>query len=477
VRVAGLVLPVWRLVVQGGWERVGRSGTNRAHLGSRPVSAHTRPPRKDEWSGYRADSARGLAQGAPTRSRPQAPLPCSPRPLLLLQATLLDLSRILAFQARLQQHGVAQYALAVPKHLTQALQGDAAQFAAICDRLEHRVVRPLLPRSRPERCLTLTHPQLKAIATLERDARRAAGLSPARPTSPAPADPPAPVEPAAPGPAAATAAVDEDDVKLPFSLPASSASAPTATTAPPSAAAMQLDLTLSPSPPPAAPSTTTTDSTLPFQLPGSSTLPPSSSAMMLDLTGDDAAPAPVPPPAGGGALDLGGADANADLNALLASLNMPPFDSSASLPGASAAPSLSTAPPPAPPSTAFPALSLDALNALLAGSAPPAASTAPAASQPSALDSLGLSLAPPAPSTVSAAPDLSSLDFSASSFGAFGGDAAGAGPGAAGGAAGGGGGAGLGDGFDFTSFAAAPSAGGAGDASLEELLRSLGGGM
>ncbi|GAA5930622.1 hypothetical protein JCM3775_003826 [Rhodotorula graminis] len=372
-----------------------------------------------------------------------------------LKATLLDLSRILAFQARLQQHGVVQYAPVAPRHLTQALQADAAQFAAICDHLEHRV--------------------LKAIATLERDARRAAGLSPARPTSPAPADPPAPVEPAKP--AAPVNDDGADDAKLPFSLPTASTSAPVAASAaPPDAATMKLDLTLSPSPPPAA-SSTTTNSTLPFQLPGSSTLPASSSAMMLDLTGDDAAPPPAPAPTNV-APDLGGADANADLNALLASLNMPPFDNSlasTSLPSSSTAPAPS-APQPAPASTTFPALSLDALNALLAGSAPPPASTAPAPTHSSALDSLGLSLAPPAPSTVSAAPapDLSSLDFSASSFGGFGGDAAGTEAGGGGGAAGGGG---LGDGFDFTSFAAAPSGSGAGDASLEELLRSLGGGM
>ncbi|BGP42346.1 hypothetical protein JCM10450v2_006439 [Rhodotorula kratochvilovae] len=347
------------------------------------------------------------------------------------KATLLQLSRVLAFQARLQQQGATQYAPSAPKQLTQPLEAEAANFASICDQLEQRVLR--------------------AIAVLERDARKAAGISPL-PAAPSPLAAPPP-------PAVELAQPPAEDAPLPFALPPSTATSTPAASAAPPTQPMQLDLTLSPSPPPTT-GAGTGDATMPFQLPGS-TLSGSSGGrggpVMLDLTGDD----PVAP--SGTSAGVGDAAASDDINALLASLNMPPFGlaSSTSSSAAAAAPAPAASAP-----GAFPDLSLDALNALMAGtsSAPPPSSGPPANAQAGAsagLDALGLSLDP----ATSSSSGFPALDLS--SFGAAGG-------------AGDGGFGALGE-MDFTSFAAVPASSGggagAGDASLEELLKSLGGGV
>ena len=64
------------------------------------------------------------------------------------QATTLQLSRILAHQARLQQHGTAQYGPPAPVHLVKQLAKDTQAFDAVCRSVEQRVVslrHPLLP--------------------------------------------------------------------------------------------------------------------------------------------------------------------------------------------------------------------------------------------------------------------------------------------------------------------------------------------
>ncbi|GAA6053302.1 hypothetical protein JCM3770_006674 [Rhodotorula araucariae] len=378
-----------------------------------------------------------------------------------LKATRVQLSRILAFQAKLQHHGALDYAHALPSQLARPLDAEAATFASICDQLERRVLR--------------------AIAVLERDARRAAGVSPL-PAAPSPL--------AAPPPAALA----------PLSVTADA-------TAPPPAP-LQLDLTLSPSPPPTA--------GLPFQLPASAVstaLGAQAQTAMLDLTGDDSVASSTTGIAAVDADAGAGADPNDDINALLASLNMPPFDlSSASSAAGPPGPSVpaASAPGTAPPG-AFPDLSLDALNALMAGTTAPAAAAAPATGRsPSSapagtgagLDALGLSLALGAGGDgggasaggASGAPGAS--DFAAIDFSSFGGGVgAGAGSSTATATATGtatdqGFGA-LGELLDFTSFAAAPAASSAAAAatttttaasglendSLEELLKSLGGGV
>ncbi|GAA6009131.1 uncharacterized protein JCM10292_005331 [Rhodotorula paludigena] len=366
-----------------------------------------------------------------------------------LKATLVQLSRIVAFQARLQQQGAAQYAPPAPRHLTEQLRGEAANFEAICDALEKRALR--------------------AIAVLERDARKAAGISPLPVPSPAPA------------PAADSTA--DDDGALPFALPPSTASA---STVPSASKAVQLDLTLSPSPPPAAstsaPGDDVLDAPLPFQLPPSTatstSAPPAASA---PLASD---PAPIP------SFDFGSGSSE-DINALLASLNMPPFSVGEPEPGTAAQAD-----------TTMPDLSLDALNNLL-GSTSASTSAAPPAGGSSGLDSLGLSFpspalgataslptafsaAPPAFTAVSAPPlagaetDFSSIDFTSlglpADFGASLSSASVPPPQPAAAAAGGGGDvdmSGLGE-FDFAALMGGEAAGA--DAGLDELLKSLGAG-
>ncbi|GAA5859373.1 hypothetical protein JCM1840_004585 [Sporobolomyces johnsonii] len=235
-----------------------------------------------------------------------------------LKSTLLQLSKILSFQAQLQQHGAAQYATHAPSQLTAHLKAEVERFDAVCAAVEQRVLR--------------------AIAVLERDARKAAGISPLPAPSPSSVVPPPPpadsslfsTEPAAPP---ALPAQTEAPPPIP---PASSATANLP---------MELDLTLSPSPPPAAEPAPPATEPLPFALPTTST----------STTGVAAAPLP-----------------SEDLNALLSSLNMPPFDASLS-----SLPSSST--------SATPSVSQSAAEAMAAllGSAPPLLDTSTTTGAPS----------------------------------------------------------------------------------------------
>ncbi|GAA5982131.1 hypothetical protein JCM11641_000597 [Rhodosporidiobolus odoratus] len=305
------------------------------------------------------------------------------------KSTLAHLSRILAFRARLQQAGGAQYAgTGPPKQLVNALQSEAARFDEICQAVEAKVLR--------------------AIAVLERDARAAAGLSPLPSTLPSP--------PALPPPTATSPAHRpepeqvsmHDDEPLPFTLPVSTATSSMnspAVTAPqppaPSAQShepkpVELDLTLSPSPPGA-------EAPLPFQLPisTSSSLPTASS------TAPASAPPPIPAPTAP-VESASFANPNEDLDSLLSSLGMAPF---AALPSSSA-PTLSNPPASAPAeSTALSDFSMDAISALLddTSSAPFAGSTGVSALMD--LSSLGL----PATSASAPAPGVGSgnMDFSA----------------------------------------------------------------
>ncbi|GAA5894094.1 hypothetical protein JCM6882_007982 [Rhodosporidiobolus microsporus] len=342
-----------------------------------------------------------------------------------LKATLVQLSHILAFQARLQQQGASQYALEPPRQLTDKLKVEADQLEGVCTAIEQRV--------------------LKALAVLERDARKAAGISPLPVPSPEPA-------PAAEPPKAAVETMTIDDEPLPFTLPVSTASSHVPSTAPSApSTAMQLDLTLSPSPPPAA---LPDNAPLPFQLPVSTSSSSTPSAASV------AAPA-----AASSAPAAAGAPAEEDINALLSSLNMPPFDPStfltSSAPLASSSASTSAAPP-------VPDLSLDQLDALFSSStsssasAAPITSAAPAFSAPLDLSSLGLttSSAPSDPTGMGAF-DYTSLINDAGMGNSTGGGAAGGAPG-------------LGDldlstlgagEFDFSQL---------GEPNLDELLKSLG---
>lgn len=87
------------------------------------------------------ETKHALESSLKVRSRAPAVLLALADPRSASQATLVQLSRIVAFQARLQQQGAAQYAPPAPRHLTEQLRGEAANFEAICDALEKRVVR------------------------------------------------------------------------------------------------------------------------------------------------------------------------------------------------------------------------------------------------------------------------------------------------------------------------------------------------
>ncbi|GAA5972861.1 hypothetical protein JCM21900_003326 [Sporobolomyces salmonicolor] len=228
-----------------------------------------------------------------------------------LKNTLLQLSKILSFQAQLQQYGATQYADQAPSQLTAQLKAEVGRFDALCAAVEQRV--------------------LHAIAVLERDARKAAGISPLPAPSPSSVFPPPP--PADPSLFSTEPAVPP----VPPALPAQTVAAPPA---PPASSAatslpMELDLTLSPSPPPATEPVPPAIESLPFALPTTSSITASTAA----------AAAPLP---------------SEDLTALLSSLNMPPFDASLlSLPSSSTseAPSVGQS-------------AAEAMTALL-GSAPP----------------------------------------------------------------------------------------------------------
>ncbi|KAJ8293171.1 hypothetical protein OF846_003864 [Rhodotorula toruloides] len=321
-----------------------------------------------------------------------------------LKATLARLSHILAFQARLQQQGTAQYAPPAPIQLAEQLKVDVARFDQVCDDVERKLLR--------------------AIAVIERDVRKATGASP--PPVPSPEQPTVKAEPGA-------------EAILPFGLP-SSLTEPAAA-AVPAAAGMSIDLTNSPSP---------TSTSLPFQLPGTAT-----PASVLTSNSN-----PIPTAQTNTAAESVAGD---DLNALLSSLNVPPFggiDPSADLTSTSNAPDTAFVT-----NSAFPDLSLEALDSLLSGSAAAASGTSapPAsASVPTDLSSLGLDFAsvlsapplsgPTAAPAASSAPslDLGSFDFSSLGLAGSAEPAASSGAGGAGGL----GGldlTGLGD-LDFGSF-------------------------
>ncbi|BGP26626.1 proteophosphoglycan 5 [Rhodotorula toruloides] len=282
-----------------------------------------------------------------------------------LKAILLRLSHILAFQARLQQQGTAQYAPPAPRRLTQQLTVDVAKFDVVCDEVERKLLR--------------------AIAVIERDVRKATGASPLPVLSPEQATVKA--EPGA-------------ETVLPFGLPSSATDSAAMTGL--AAAAMSIDLTNSPSP---------TASSLRFQLPGAAT--PADAA----ASNSNAAPSAQM----AATSETAAAD---DLNALLSSLNVPPFgsiDTSAN--------STSTSNPPDQSftgSVSFPDLSLEALDSLLGGSAAGSGTSAPPASSSLSADlgSLGLdfssTLSAPTQPSATAAPasssapshDLGTFDFS-----------------------------------------------------------------
>lgn len=279
--------------------------------------------------------------------------------------------------------------------------------------------------------------------------RKATGASP--PSAPLPEQPAVKAETGA-------------DAVLPFGLPSSM----TESVAIPgsAAAAMPIDLTNSPSPnaPP-----------LPFQLPGTATSADAETSQSNST--QSAQPVPV-------------ADTAADdLNALLSSLNVPPFGGL----DTSAKPALTSNPPETSinSSATFPDLSLEALDNLLNGSAlsasgssaPPASSSLSAGLGSFGLDFPSISSAPPqssatvAPAASSAAPNLDLSTFDFSSLGLTGS----AGPTASSGAGGASGPgeldlSGLGA-LDISSFGAEAGGqdGGTGAVDLDELLKSLGG--
>ncbi|GAA5881704.1 hypothetical protein JCM3774_005342 [Rhodotorula dairenensis] len=279
-----------------------------------------------------------------------------------LKAATLQLSRILAYQARLQLHATVQYAPPAPNALVKQLAHDADTFDHLCSTLEQRVLR--------------------AIAVLERDVRRANGI-PAPPRTP-----------------------PDDLAIMPFALPANDAP-------------MQIDLTEEKSsPPPTAAAaaavgpageTTSTggllsevDLSMPFQLPSSSAASGATAAASLSsssvtvptlaapappTTAPPSAPAvaaPAPPPAF--------PDSTADdIDALLSSLNMPAF--SAAVPDSKTTTSSSAS---AADAQAFDYSSL-LLDPVAVGTATPPASSSHAIGTGLGL---GLDVAPPAAGTV-----------------------------------------------------------------------------
>ncbi|GAA5991633.1 hypothetical protein JCM10908_001063 [Rhodotorula pacifica] len=292
-----------------------------------------------------------------------------------LKATTLQLSRILAYQARLQQHGTAQYGPSAPTTLVKQLARDAESFDTVCRALEQRVLR--------------------AIAILERDVRRAKGIAAAPASKPHP-----------------TADLEQEDLAMPFALPPAGTAATTAAEPASAAAAvptMQIDLTDENSSPPAGagagPTTTGLSSELDLSLPFQ--LRPSSSATTTTKSATAAAAPPIssapPPPSISSssfdASSLGAAgipsfpDSTADdIDALLSSLDMPAFASatspSASGPAATAAPAFDYA-----------SLLMDPSLAAAGAGAGGLTSDAAAAATTSATG-LGLDVAPPAAGTV-----------------------------------------------------------------------------
>ncbi|GAA5940715.1 uncharacterized protein JCM15063_006339 [Sporobolomyces koalae] len=198
---------------------------------------------------------------------------------LSYKSTRLELSRILAFKAHLQQHGATQYGR-VPRSMIHSLTHEMDKFDQVCRDLELRVTR--------------------AIATLERDARKASQpptLETSQPPQASSESQPVsfavePIPSALPQPSSGntgvteteTITLDEDDDAVPAKD--SNPGQP-----------IELDLTLSPTPPPNATSALALAS-----VPASETTAVSAAA--------PSAPAP----------------ATDDLNALLNSLNMPAFD-------------------------------------------------------------------------------------------------------------------------------------------------------
>ncbi|GAA5967979.1 hypothetical protein JCM3765_005566 [Sporobolomyces pararoseus] len=368
------------------------------------------------------------------------------------KSTRLQLSRILAFKAHLQQHGAAQYGR-TPQTMVVALKSEMDKFDKICEELEKRVMR--------------------AIATLERDAKKASNSLPPS-TSAAPIESTFPsIEPASSAVPTSITSASQPSGPETITLDDEPDIVPSATQP------MQLDLTLSPTPPPPHPSIPQPPpDPAPFALPAST----GDSSNSLGSNNPSSSTNPPLPSTS----EAGPANSD-DLNALLTSLNMPPFDPNAFLQSGGGA-GVSTG------------MDTDALAALLGTgtgtttSAPPDASlttnvpaSATGAGQEinltgfdfSSISGLNTSTTsnPPAsipastssapvPST-SAAPNLG-MDFDFSSLGG-----------------GTGGIAGL-DGMDFSSFGGSGNgfdltglAGGAGEqmseANLEELLKSLGG--
>ncbi|BGP57278.1 hypothetical protein JCM8202_002855 [Rhodotorula sphaerocarpa] len=237
-----------------------------------------------------------------------------------LKATTLQLSRILAYQARVEQHRTAHFAPPAPRALTRQLAADTDAFDACLHHLELRVLR--------------------AIAVLERDARRANGLPPATTAAAPAAVVPAPVGDPATSASTATAAQDE----LPFSLPSASAAAeaPNGTST--------LDLTDSPALVPTVPgpapgdlpqtsqqshsqsqsSAIDIDLTMPLQLPPSAGAAPAGSSSTSQsgtaASATPAAPSTSAAEATGGTTGSAGAfpeSTSDDIDALLSSLNLP----------------------------------------------------------------------------------------------------------------------------------------------------------
>ncbi|GAA5897294.1 uncharacterized protein JCM6883_006646 [Sporobolomyces salmoneus] len=219
------------------------------------------------------------------------------------KSTRLELSRILAFKAHLQQHGAAQYGR-VPQSMVTALKGEMDKFDTICLELEKRVLR--------------------AIATLERDAKKASNPLPDS-TKPEQSDPILPSsEPASS--ALPTTITSESQTTGPETIVLDDDPLPTAPRGVDQS--MQIDLTLSPTPPPPHLPAAASEP-VPFALPTSSSSASLASASTSNaplasqpLVNSNATTAPPP---------------SDDLNALLSSLNMPPFDPNAFLNSSTAA--------------------------------------------------------------------------------------------------------------------------------------------
>ncbi|GAA5987940.1 hypothetical protein JCM5350_006781 [Sporobolomyces pararoseus] len=219
------------------------------------------------------------------------------------KSTRLQLSRILAFKAHLQQHGAAQYGR-TPQTMVVALKGEMDKFDQICEELEKRVMR--------------------AIATLERDAKKTSTTLPLSTSS-------APIESILPSVEPASSAVPTSITS------ASQPSGPETITlddepdlVPSVAQPMQLDLTLSPTPPPPHPSIPQPPpDPAPFALP-TSTNESSSSSGLNNASSSSSTTTTNPPPLPTTTSEAAPATSD-DLNALLSSLNMPPFDPNAFL--------------------------------------------------------------------------------------------------------------------------------------------------